>query len=210
MPNEPTPSPDDDEPDRALSSYPAPDITPAEFEGFVKDLFESAGPGIDSYEVRLHDVIAGSDGSYDFDAAVRFSTLGVNFVIVIEAKRHKNAIKRELVQVLQQKKESVGAHKAILISTAKFQRGAIRFALAHGIALARVVEGRATYETKSLEPTALLPRDVAKELGFADYVAVVCNAGAQPGSISSTIVTLESPDRTREELLGLPERRVGA
>jgi hypothetical protein len=40
----------------------------------------------------------------------------MDFLMLVEAKRHKNPIKRELVQVLHSKLRSVGAHKAAMIA----------------------------------------------------------------------------------------------
>jgi Restriction endonuclease len=56
-------------------------------------------------------VVEGRDGTYDFDATVRYELAGVAFLILVEAKLHKNPIKRETVQVLHQKLQSVGAQK---------------------------------------------------------------------------------------------------
>jgi hypothetical protein len=81
--------------------------------------------------VKAHDVVEGVDGAYDFDATVRFSVQGLEFLVVVEAKFHKNPIKRELVQVLHAKAVSVGAQKAVLVAAAHFQRGAIEYAKTH-------------------------------------------------------------------------------
>lgn len=116
----------DEEVARPTAHYPAAQITPAEFEEFTTSLFvalEETGR-ISDLRVQNHEVIEGVDGAYDFDATVRFRVAGMEFLILLEAKCHKNPIKRELVQVLYQKLQSVGASKAVLVSTAPFQRGA--------------------------------------------------------------------------------------
>jgi hypothetical protein len=46
----------------------------------------------------LHDKLEGVDGSYHFDATVRSELGRMRLVVVVEAKRHKDPIKRELVQ----------------------------------------------------------------------------------------------------------------
>ena len=84
----------------------------------------------------------GVDGSYDVDGTVRFRWGDLDFLVVIEAKYHRNPIKRDVVQVLHSKVQSVGAHKVVLVATAPFQRGALNFAKAYGIALVTVTEGR--------------------------------------------------------------------
>lgn len=83
-----------------------------------------------------------STGTFDFDATARYQFAGMSFLVLVEAKLHKNPIKRELVLVLYQKILSVGAHKGVMVSTAPYQAGAVAFAKTHGIALVTVTEGR--------------------------------------------------------------------
>ena len=80
----------------------------------------------------------------------RFRALGADFLVLVECKHHKSSIKRETVQVLHSRKQSVGAQKAMLFASSGFQKGALEFAKAHGIALVRVADGRSSYETRSL------------------------------------------------------------
>ena len=54
----------------------------------------------------------------------------MEFLIVVEAKKHRYPIKRELVQVLHSKIQSVGAHKGVMVSTAPYQNGALDSATA--------------------------------------------------------------------------------
>lgn len=149
--------------DRWTCRYPPAEISPAEFEAFVVDLLKAGSPEVESLNVTLHERIAGVDGEFDFDGTVRYRFLGMDFLVVVEAKMHKNPIRRELVQTLHSKQQSVGAHKAVLISSAPFQRGAINFAKVHGIALVLVSEGRFTFETKAASPTPTLTREQAAE-----------------------------------------------
>ncbi len=60
----------------------------------------------------------------------------MDFLVLV--KLHRNPIMREVVQVLRDKVQSVSAHKGVLVSSAPFQRGAIEYADAHGIALVHV------------------------------------------------------------------------
>lgn len=97
-----------------LAFYPPPDITPSEFEEFVAgQLLGSAGPEVSNLHISLHEKITGTDGTYDFDATVRYQFAELSFLVLVEAKLHKNPIKRELVQVLYQKVQSAGAHKGV-------------------------------------------------------------------------------------------------
>ena len=71
---------------------------------------------------------------------------------------------REVVLSLHSKLRDVGAHKAMVVSTAGFQKGALQYASAHGIAAVSFIDGRWTYETKSAQgpadppPWVKLPR----------------------------------------------------
>ncbi|MGN9769066.1 restriction endonuclease [Micromonospora sp. SD12] len=131
------------EDDYAVVRFPPAEITPARFEAFVaEELLRSAGPEVDDLVVTLHDKVTGLDGGYELDATVRYRFAGLAFLVIVEAKLHRNPIKRELVQVLYQKVQSVGAHKGVMVATAPYQSGAVAFARAHGIALVTVVEGR--------------------------------------------------------------------
>jgi len=192
--------PDDQSVARATAHYPAAEITPAEFEQFVVDLLESASTAVDALRVTLHDKIQGTDGLYDFDATVRFRMVGMDFLVLVEAKRHKNPVKRELVQV-HDKLRSVGAQKAAMIATAPYQSGALDYAKTHGIALATVTEGRFTYETRSTYGAAAMTRQQAKErFGLPDFVGHVYGPGDEPGS---TRVMLLSTEYVVEMLLSV-------
>jgi restriction system protein len=126
--------------------------------------------------------VSAHDGQYRIDATIRFSQLGVQFVVLVECKDHTRPVEREDVQVLADKKRAVGAHKAILFSTNGYQRGAIEYARSHGIALVRLVEGTLTYETRSAHqpgmctappPWANIPAFVGQHICLADNGSVV-------------------------------------
>lgn len=188
---------------RPTAHYPPADLTPAEFEDFVTSLFDALklSDVVVNLRIENHEVIRGTDGTYDFDATVRYELGGMDFLIVVEAKRHKNPIKRETVQVLHQKFQSVGAHKAVLVSTAPFQQGALEFAFVHGIALVTVTEGRFTYETRGALPPPVLSREQARERGIPTFVGHVYSRGDRPGSVGVTVVSPEYPEYLAEHLL---------
>jgi hypothetical protein len=187
-------------------SYPPADITPAEFEEYVSELFGSAATADLHLRVRLHERIPGLKGSYDFDATARFTWAGLEFLVVIEAKRHANPIERSTVQVLQTKMEDVGAHKAVIVSTSPPQRGALEWASKSGIAIVTVTEGRFTYETRTRGQSEPFSRAEARELlGLPDFVGHSYESGATPGSVVVTLVSKDRPGYIRESLLGVPE-----
>jgi len=112
----------------------------------VKQWFETSEPACQDFRATHREVLGGSDGEYEIDVVVRFSALGgAEFTVLCECKKHNHPIKRELVQVLHSKLQSVGAHKAILVATSPFQSGAIEFAETHGIALVTVENGSVAY-----------------------------------------------------------------
>jgi hypothetical protein len=180
-------------------------MSPAEFERFVAaDLFGAAREAVDDFRVALHERITGLDGSFDFDATVRYRWAGMEFLVVVEAKRHRNPIKRELVQALHSKAQSVGAQKAVMVASAPFQRGARTFATAHGIALVAVTEGRFTYETRSREQPPALSREQAARIGLPTFAAYCFSAGSSPDSTAITAIGAGNPERDAALLLGLP------
>lgn len=198
---------DESEVAQATARYPPPDITPAKYEEFVRDLFSSIKEFVEDLEVRLHEKIQGVDGTYDFDATVRFTFAGMRFLVLVEAKRHQNPIKRELVQVLHGKLQSVGAQKAVMFSTAAYQRGALDFAKTHGIALATLTEGRFLYETRSVASSPVLsPEDAEKHFGLPTFAAHVYRPGDSPGSTRVTTLDPAVPEYVLEDLLGVDAR----
>lgn len=148
----------------------ATDITPEEYELQVKMWLESVGRELDSFSAAHREILSGTDGDYEIDVVVRFKALGgVQFKMLVECKKHKNSIKRELVQALHQKQQSLGANKAILVSTSAFQDGAIAFARAHGIALVRLMSGIVMYIQGSKNndaPVPYIPADVEPYAGL--------------------------------------------
>lgn len=181
-----------------------PGITPAEFEEFVAErLLGSAAPHVSGLSVTLHEKVAGSDGTYDLDATVRYRFAGMDFLVVVEAKHHRNPIKRELVQVLHQKVQSVGAHKGVMVSTAAYQSGAVAFARAHGIALVTVTDARFLFETRDATP-------VEGDAGPGPSSLIVhCHGlpGRRPGTSRTLLMVPDDDDYPRqaaEILLGCP------
>jgi restriction system protein len=148
----------------------ASEITPEEYELQVKTWLESVGQKLDSFSAIHREVLSSADGEYEIDVVVRFKVLGgIQFKTLVECKKHKNPIKRELVQALHQKQLSLGANKAILVSTSAFQDGAIEFAKVHGIALVRLMSGAAHYiqGSKSNDaPIPYIPADVDPYAGL--------------------------------------------
>jgi restriction system protein len=125
------------------------EISPTEFEHLVHSHVVRLGKNLKIFKAEHNDKLEATDGVYQIDVTAQFEAFGVEFLVLIECKHHKHPIKREVVQLLYDKIRAIGAHKGIIFASVGFQKGAIEYAKAHGIALIRVVEGKLTYEVKS-------------------------------------------------------------
>jgi len=135
---------------KPVGRYPPVSMTPDQFEqvvlGLLNDLAED---GVEHLRVEHQDPVAGPDGEFVMDGTVRYRLMGADFLVLMEAKLQKRPVGRQDVQVLRDKVRSVGAHKGILASSAGFQRGALRYARAHGIGLAQIADNALTYEVRA-------------------------------------------------------------
>ncbi len=127
-------------------------ITPEEFE---KQVFEwvRACPEASAAEVEHQAMVKGQGGEYRIDIKIRFTIMGGAILeLYVECKHQKRAVERDEVILLEGKLRDTGAHKGMLFSTSGFQKGAIEYATAHGIATVTVIAGEWLYETKALGP----------------------------------------------------------
>jgi restriction system protein len=130
--------------------FPAPEeFSPEQFELFVRDTLDSQGVDLQDYVSNHQEPIITPDGEYIFDVTVRFSAMGVSYLTLIECKRYKDPVKRERVELLWSRMQSVSAHKGILFSTSGFQSGAIEYAKSKNIGLVTVADGRSAYEVRA-------------------------------------------------------------
>ncbi|KAA0986051.1 restriction endonuclease [Pseudomonas sp. ANT_J28] len=91
----------------------------------------------------------------------------MDFLVLVECKHYKSAIKRETLQILHDRMRSIGAQKGALFTTSGFQSGALEYAKKHGIATVKIVDGKSTYMTKSFDNTHLqLPVGTALVAGW--------------------------------------------
>jgi restriction system protein len=143
------------------------DITSTEFEKYIisvlKKQFQQEGISNYSFTHNVHKVVY--DGSYQIDGEIKFSCMGADYVTLVECKKFKGPIKRELIQTFHGKIISTGAHKGIFVTTSYFQSGALLYAKEHGIALISIVDGVLRYEARSTdwEQNPVLPSRVDQE-----------------------------------------------
>ncbi|MFD0751274.1 restriction endonuclease [Mucilaginibacter calamicampi] len=135
-------------------------ITPLEFEQLVANYLIELGKDLPDFKVTHNEKLSSEDGTYQIDVYATFKAIGVEIKVIIECKRYKSSVKREKVQVLHDKTRALGAHKAIMFSTADYQEGAIRYAVAHGIALVRLLPGSVKYVTNSTYTHQFRPNQI--------------------------------------------------
>jgi restriction system protein len=143
-------------------------LTPKQFELLVKRWLDSSGQKLESFETAHLEQVEGLDGNYQFDVTARFRALGgADFLVIVECKKHRNPIKREVVQALRDRQQSVGAQKAMVVSTSTFQSGAIAYASSHSIALVQIVSGQAAYIRNSAARSQLhISEDADDYVGY--------------------------------------------
>ena len=126
------------------------------------------------------------DGEFKFDVTIRFTAFGgAKFLVVCECKKHKNPIKRDVIQTLKSKKESVGAQKGFVIATASFQSGAEEYAKKHGIALCEIVSGDIAYIQNNAQRTLPpIPEDADSYVGI--FPCKTADGSIFPGALISS------------------------
>lgn len=145
-------------------------ITPVEFEQTVLAWFESFDYELLDFEATHLEKHKGVDGDYEIDVTARFRILdGVDFTLLCECKRYSNPIERELLQILNDKKRSTCASKAMMVATHVYRSGAQTFAEANQIALVEVTNGEYAYLTNSVPSVELsVPDDADPYCGVID------------------------------------------
>jgi hypothetical protein len=152
--------------DDSADHWPTFTLGPTEYEQAVADIARTMSPDITDWRVHHLDAVEGVDGTYVIDVTVRFQLAGMDFLVLFECKRHASAVKREHVQVLHTKMQSTGAQKGVVVAASGFQRGALQYAQAHGIACVRLVDEAWTYVSRSsAQQSALQPAGT-----YASYV----------------------------------------
>jgi len=125
------------------------DVTPEDYEKQVLRWLQDAACDVKDFKASHLERLLGYGGEYEFDIVVEFTIFGgAKIVVLVECKRYKNPVDRDLILVLEAKKQDVGAHKAMIFSTSGFQRGALEYATAHGIATVVFADGRSIYKTR--------------------------------------------------------------
>ena len=75
---------------------------------------------------------------------------GARLRILVECKRWKRRVDRNVVLAHAQKLRNTASHKGFIFSTSGFQRGALDVAVEEGVATLTFEAGNARYETRSV------------------------------------------------------------
>lgn len=155
-------------------------ITPTEFEKYCLEILAGFAEEEQLCNFRItHNVrIPVEDGTYQIDIYAVFTAMGVEFKVLCECKQYSSPVGRDKVAILNDKLKSLGAHKGILLSTSRFQSGAIQYAKVHGIALIRVDDYHFEYLSHSSDPMGTTDNDpfLYAERHMPPYVAYDCTA----------------------------------
>jgi restriction system protein len=164
------------------------EITSTEFEKLVLAWLRkcTAGDGLPVETTHLG-IVEGAGGAYSIDVYVRLTLLGGAHVdVLVECKHKGRPVEREAVMVLEAKLRDVGAHKGMLFSTSGFQKGALQYATARGIATVTVIEGKWLYETKG---ATLCPVEPPPWVHFDDFAGQSLTAKGE--SVSCHTIELD-------------------
>ncbi len=114
-----------------------------EYELFVRKYFQeqlnqSFGENIPVLHQR--DLIAPDGSEYNIDLHYTFNIENFEYLTIIECKHWNTSISRDLVLTLDSKRNSLKAHKAIMVTSKGFQSGAITFAKNNSIGLIKITQ----------------------------------------------------------------------
>jgi len=190
-----------------INPFDEHDVTELSAEAFelaVKQILEASGSDLKAFVAEHRRNVHGVDGAYEVDVRAAFTALNVDFQVLVECKHHKHPIRREVVQVLHDKIRSTGSHKGMIFATSTFQKGALEYAKAHGIALIRIADGKTCYETRCLYP----PPEPPPWLNLPDYVGWWM-ALTEEGAIQMSLIWSDGAEGLMEFLNINQERTIG-
>ena len=144
------------------------DISPEQFELQVREWVRNAGDNLAGFSVTHLERLKGDIGEYEIDVVAEFSVFEQAIIkVLIECKKYKNPVKRDVIMVLESKIRDSNAHKGMVFSTSGFQSGAIEYASRRGIATIGVQHGHTNYFTKSL---GAAPASPPPWVEMSDYI----------------------------------------
>jgi restriction system protein len=166
-------------------------ITPTEFEGQVFSWLKQTHPQNGCNLKATHSAtVTGEGGSYQIDILVRLTILGgAEITVLVECKHKGRPVERSDVLELESKLRDTAAHKGMLFSTSGFQKGALEYATAHGIATVIVTDGKYHYETRGGGPR---PTQPPPWIHFDTYAGI--RLTSKSNTISCHAISMERVD----------------
>lgn len=136
------------------------DITPEEFECQVRDWLEASADRLTGFTITRSAMLEGDSGEYEIDIMTELEIFdGALIKVLVECKRYKNPVKRDVIMILESKIRDSASHKGMVFSTSGFQKGALKYAHQRGIATIAVQHGHTNYFTRAAgrSPATLPP-----------------------------------------------------
>ena len=132
------------------------DISPTDFELLCLETLKAYGEkeGLKDFSISHNQKVETFDSTYQIDILAEYTALGCKHKVIVECKKLSRNVERSVVTDLYAKTQSIGAQKAILISTSGFQADAVKYAGVHGIALWQICDEKIKHITASAYPRA--------------------------------------------------------
>jgi hypothetical protein len=165
------------------------------YQDAVAALFRDLG-----YSVEIEKEIAGARATHKIDVWVEFKSVEIEQRWVLECKYWGAKIPKEKVLALRALVEDIGADRAILISDAGFQSGAIRAAAQTNISLltfsqleefAKIERARRTFHKIEQEVNKLRRRIAEYENRYTHPITGLCDHWIEIGGIKADLDTIE-------------------
>lgn len=112
-----------------------------EYEQYVKAYFEKELKKSLNKSIpinHLEKLMAPDGNEYEIDLNYLIELGGISYHTIIECKNWNKRVERDIILTVEGKKNALHAHKAIVVSTCGFQKGAIELAITNGIGLFKI------------------------------------------------------------------------
>ena len=152
------------------------DITPEEFERQVRNWLEASADGPIGFTITRSSMLEGDSGEYEIDIMTEFEIFdGALIKVLVECKRYKNPVKRDVIMILESKIRDSDSHKGMVFSTSGFQKGALEYARQRGIATIAVQHGHTNYFTKAAGGSLAAPPPWVKLSEYIGWFITLTN-----------------------------------
>lgn len=109
-----------------------------EFENQAKNFLRKSLKRTTGREIHIRHQsdIKSIDGSvFNIDLSYELEIGKIKYLTIVECKSWKNSVSRDVIMTVEQKRVALKAQKAVVITSGKFQKGAIEYAKNNSIAL---------------------------------------------------------------------------